>query len=468
MNLPKPIIKTPLEGFAIFALVGPSLIWAAEYIGSGEVILATRTGAILGPAILWSVVLGIFLKFWIGMSGANYTVRTGEGMIDMFSRIPGPKNLVVWIVLIIQFLSATISIGSIATAAGVFLNSMIPVSPALGGWIITIFCLIVVWSGTFNILKIIMSVFVLFIVIGVMYVAFAVLPEIDNLKDAFLFKIPVVPDWALNYEGISKNPWREILPLLGWGAGGFASQVWYSYWVLGAGYGAANERKFGEPADIERLKLLTVDDAKKIKGWGKVVNVDATVGMFIGVLVTSGFLIAGAGILNNQQLAPEGVKVATTLATIFSSKWGTVGGFIFMFSATIALVSTQIGQLAGWPRLLADAARICFPSIPNKFKWKTQYRAILLFFFLSNMLIVHTFGLKPVLLVQMSAVLDGLILTPLQAIWIAVGLYIVLPKMYQPDVAKILRPHWIYLIGLIVAFIVFGYFCIFQIPKILF
>jgi len=43
--------------------------------------------------------------------------------------------------------------------------------------------------------------------------------------------------------------------LLGWGAGGFASQVWYSYWVLGAGYGAAKGRKYGEPADI-LLELL--------------------------------------------------------------------------------------------------------------------------------------------------------------------------------------------------------------------
>jgi hypothetical protein len=40
-------IKTPPRGLAILALVGPSFVWAAEFIGSGEVILATRTGAIL-------------------------------------------------------------------------------------------------------------------------------------------------------------------------------------------------------------------------------------------------------------------------------------------------------------------------------------------------------------------------------------------------------------------------------------
>jgi len=99
-------IKIPPRGLAMFALVGPSMIWCAEYIGSGEVIIATRTGAILGTGVLWAIVLGILLKYWIGMSEARYTVCTGEGMIDMFDRIGGPKHWVVWTVLVIQLICA--------------------------------------------------------------------------------------------------------------------------------------------------------------------------------------------------------------------------------------------------------------------------------------------------------------------------------------------------------------------------
>jgi Mn2+/Fe2+ NRAMP family transporter len=138
-------IKIPPKGLAVLALIGPSFVWCAEYIGTGEVILATRTGAILGYSIIWAVVFGIFLKYWIGMCGARYTVCTGEGMIDMFDRIPGPSHWVVWIVLVVQFISATISIGSVASAAGIFLNSLIPISPYFGGWFVTIFSLLVVF-----------------------------------------------------------------------------------------------------------------------------------------------------------------------------------------------------------------------------------------------------------------------------------------------------------------------------------
>jgi hypothetical protein len=83
------------------------------------------------------------------------------------------------------------------------------------------------------------------------------------------------------------------------------------------------------------------------------------------------------------------------------------------------------------------------------------------------MVIIYTLGYQPVVLVKFSAILDGLLLTPLQAICIFIALYFVFPKFYQPDVARILKPHWIIAVGLIIAFLFFGYFCVYQIPNIL-
>ncbi|NIQ12748.1 MAG: hypothetical protein GWO08_09745, partial [Gammaproteobacteria bacterium] len=77
---------------------------------------------------------------------------------------------------------------------------------------------------------------------------------------------------------------------------------------------------------------------------------------------------------------------------------------------------TNVGQLAGWPRLLADATRICIPGFRKRFPWKTQFRIFLLIFVFTNMVIVYSLGFRPVFLVQLGAVLDGLLLTPLQAV----------------------------------------------------
>ncbi|MBN1482906.1 hypothetical protein EH223_13310 [candidate division KSB1 bacterium] len=460
------IITSPPRGLAILALVGPSFVWAAEFIGSGEVILSTRVGAILGPTVLWAIVVGVLLKFWIGMAGARYTVCTGEGMIDMISRLPGPKNWGVWITLVAQFAAGTISIGSLATAAGIFLHSLTGLSPMLSGWLVTIFALAIVWTDMFNILKMIMSFFVLVVILGVLYVAVKVFPDMGTFLKGFLFTLPEVPEWALTARGIHANPWREILPLLGWAAGGFASQVWYTYWIIGAGYGASAGRGYGQPADEHLLKNMSTALARKIKGWCHVVYTDASLAMVIGVVTTVGFLLAGAGVLGPNQLAPEGPEVATTLATIFSSRWGSFGGLIFMIAGACALIGTQIGQLAGWPRLLADTFRICFPSFNQRFEWKWQFRLFLGYFLLTNMVIVFSFGLKPVVIVKLSAILDGLLLTPFQALWVLLGLYVVMPKMLSAEAGKILRPHWIFAVGLMMAFLVFGYFCVFQMPFV--
>jgi Mn2+/Fe2+ NRAMP family transporter len=467
-------IKKAPVGLAILAMVGPSFIWAAEYIGTGEVILATRTGAILGVTILWAIVIGIFLKFWIGMSGARYTVCTGEGMMDMFDRMPGPRHWAVLVVLVVQFVAGTFSIGAVVTAAGVFVSSLLPAEifpefiaarlPGLCAWAVTFFAVVVVWSGVFNILKMVMSFCVLIIVVGVLYVAAHVFPAFSELLKSLSFSIPQVPAWAMS-QGIAADPWKEILPLLGWGAGGFASQVWYTYWVLGAGYGATAGRGYGRPADVPALGRMTGATAQKIKGWCKVLYADATVATVIGIVVTSSFFIAGAGILRPEQVAPEGPQVAFTLSKLFSSKWGQVGGFLFILAGAAAIVSTQIGQLAGWPRLLADSFRICIPGFNRKLSWKRQFRLFLLYFLCTNMIIVFTLGKEPVRLVRFSALLDGIVLTSLQAICVAVGLFLVMPKLLSAEAWKILRPSWVFAAGLFVAFAVFTYFCIFQLPS---
>ncbi len=461
-------IKKAPVGLAVFALVGPSMVWAAEYIGSGEVILATRTGAILGTTVLWAIVLGIFLKFWIGMSGARYTVCTGEGMIDMCDRVPGPRHWAVWIILVAQFASAAFSIGALATAAGVFVNSIIPIGASLSGWLVTFVAVGIVWSGVFNVLKIVMSFFVLIIVLGVLYVAGHVFPGFTEFVRSLAPNVPAVPEWAAAIEGVSRNPWKEILPLLGWGAGGFASQVWYTYWVLGAGYGAAAGRGYGRPADVPMLRNMSKEVAEKIKGWCRVLYVDSSLAMVIGIVVTGAFFIAGAGILRPVEIAPEGPQVAIKLSNLFSSRWGSAGGFLFMLAGAAALISTQIGQLAGWPRLLADSFRICIPGFGKKFAWKTQFRLFLLFFVCTNMILVFCFKERPVFLVQFAAILDGLLLTPLQAVWVGIGLFVVMPRLLSAEAFAVLRPNRAFAVGLIIAFLVFGYFCVVQIPSALF
>lgn len=464
--------KAPKGLLGFLLILGPSLIWCGEYIGSGEVILATRAGAIFGTVILWTIVIGIFFKFWIGLCAARYTVITGEGMVDLFTRVPGPKNWLVWIVLFGQAAAGICSIGAIATAAATFLDALLPMGNAFGdipwwGIIVVCFTVTITWTGGFKILKITMSILVGMVVIGVLYVALHCLPDINAImKGMFGFQIPEIPEWVSQQDESLKSKWSVILPLLGWAAGGFASQVWYTYWVLGAGYGMAKDREWGQRADEERLKKLTREDAQSLKPWLKAVAWDATVALIIGTGVTLAFMIAGAGVLGAQKILPGKSQLVETLSKVFSDRWSHIGGTLFILAGATAMISTQLGQLAGWPRLLADCVRNIFKGF-GRVAPKKQFRIFLTLFLVTNLLILSFFGKKPLLLVTMGSITDGLILVPLQALAVFWVIFFELKKMLSPEAWKLLKPRWYHAAGLFAAFAIFAYFCIFQVPSVL-
>ncbi len=460
--------KAPAGFWGVLLVLGPSLVWCGEYIGSGEVLNATRAGAALGPAVLWAVVFGIFLKYWIGLCGARYTVVTGEGMVDCFSRVPGPRNWLVAVVFFVQVAAGICSIGALATAAATFLQTLFPLGPngiLIWGAGVTAFAFFVALTGRFGLLKQLMALLVGIIVVGVLYVAAHSLPPFKQLLiDLFGFAVPPVPDWVRKTDPKITTAWAEILPLIGWAAGGFASQVWYSYWVLGAGYGMAQERSWGEKADEKRLAGLSEEEARSIRGWIRVVAWDATSALVIGSIVTGAFLIAGAGILRPARILPHGEQVAFELSRLFSEKWGSLGATLFLLAGSAAMISTQLGQFAGWPRLLADCARILFPVF-RSMKVQTRFRLFLILFILSNLLILALFGTQPVALVKLGSIFDGLLLVPLQAFAVLWGLFVAQRRLIPETCWPILKPRWYHALGLIVAFAAFTYICVFQVPA---
>jgi hypothetical protein len=171
-------------------------------------------------------------------------------------------------------------------------------------------------------------------------------------------------------------------------------------------------------------------------------------------------------LLNDPALAEnlEGPKLGLTLSLIFSTFWGRMGGILFILAGAAAMVSTQLGQLAGWPRLLADCLRLVNARF-RSLRSRTQFRLFLSLFLLTNLTIVAIFGTRPVFLVKLGSIFDGLLLVPLQALAIAWGLFWSQRRMLSPAAWTELRPRWYHAAGLVVAFLFFGYFCVFQVPA---
>jgi hypothetical protein len=292
-------------------------------------------------------------------------------------------------------------------------------------------------------------------IIGVGYVALKAVPHVSSvIEGLFGFQVPDVPQWAIVTGRVGANPWPEIVPIMGWAAGGFASQVWYTYWVLGAGFGMAKSRSYGQPADLTALKQMTGDTALKLRGWCRMVYTDATVALVIGMVATLSFMLAGAGVLGPRQVVPEGPHVAFDLANIFGAQWGKTGETLFILAGFAALFSTLIGQLAGWPRLLSDGYRICVPRF-GRLAWEKQFHFFLGLLLGVNFLITYALGLQPVKLVQTAAFIEGVLLVPLQAAAIFIVLYVVLPRALSEEARRILQPSQVFAVALIVSAVVY-------------
>ena len=73
---PDQIIDPPHSLGAIIRQIGPGLIIAANIVGSGELIMTTKTGAQAGISLLWLILLAGLLyltkkRIWSRLEGAH-------------------------------------------------------------------------------------------------------------------------------------------------------------------------------------------------------------------------------------------------------------------------------------------------------------------------------------------------------------------------------------------------------------
>lgn len=457
----KDEIREPPKGLMILTLVGPGLVWAAEYIGSGETTMGPRIGALFGVAYLWLIILTLILKYFVGLGAGYYTTITGEGAIDMFSRVPGPKNWLVWLVFIVQFCAAIASPSALAALAGTYGKGLIDVSPIVWAWGLTLFSALLGWIGRYEIIEKVMSVLVLLMVICVLAGSVMVAPP---FREYFALSFPEVPEWAIGAGDVSSNALMELLPLLGWAGGGFASMVWYSYWVQGKRYGLAQGEEFlnPRPARVEILQNLNVNDAKRLKGWTKVVTADATASLLMGSICITAFVTIAAGTLYHNKIVPTGSDIGITISMMLDSIYGSWARYFYLVGTICALTSTQIAHFSGWPRMLSDCLRVGIKR--KKIDMKKSYRSFIILMFFIDLIVIYTFGVQPYLLAKIASIWDGLIFFPLLCIVLIYALHSIIPKLISDESKKVLKPNRCLEAGLIAATIVFSIYVTLMLP----
>ena len=85
--------KEPPRGFgATLRHLGPGMILAGSIVGSGELIVTTKLGAVAGFTLLWFVLLSCLVKVVVQTELARHTIASGQTFLQVFNELPGPAG----------------------------------------------------------------------------------------------------------------------------------------------------------------------------------------------------------------------------------------------------------------------------------------------------------------------------------------------------------------------------------------
>lgn len=128
---PVDIVDPPRSIGLIVRQIGPGLIIAANIVGSGELIMTTKTGAQAGIALLWLILLGCVVKVFVQLELGRFAISNGETTLTSLNRVPGPRLFGVnWIVAfwVIMISTSTAQLGGIAGGVGQSLSLTFPIT----------------------------------------------------------------------------------------------------------------------------------------------------------------------------------------------------------------------------------------------------------------------------------------------------------------------------------------------------
>jgi Mn2+/Fe2+ NRAMP family transporter len=303
--------------------LGPGLLLAATGVGAGDLATGAITGSKVGLAVLWAVVVGAAMKWFLTEGLARFQLATGQTLLEGALLRVGRRAR--WLFLL-YLLPWSFFVGSaLVSACGVALHAAIPVfddastgkvvfgvASSLGGWAL-------VRASGFARFELLMRVLV-----GAMFattVATAALLVDDWGEVLAGLCVPRIPSAG---EG---DPVGWTVALMG-GVGGTLTVLCYGYWL----------RETGRDRP-DQLGLCRLDLA-------------------VGYAVTALFGIAMVVIGSGIEVEGSGAGLLVDLGDRLGLALGPAARAIFLAGACAAVLSSLLGVWQAVPYLFADFCQV--------------------------------------------------------------------------------------------------------------
>lgn len=308
----------------ILRFLGPGAIIASVTIGSGELVWASRSGAIFGTALMWAFLLAGIFKGLQVYASTRYITLTGEHPMTAWNNTP----LLRWwfpiiFIAIPTFFTMPILFSGISEIIGYYMLKLFNVAlpdTFIGSWTYREFAgnlaATIILGGCFLLsvltnLKVLerISIVVLAVLLLCLLIAVFILqPDILDIAQGMApGRIPDYEPWIFEkYADTigSHSKWEEMALYLTAVGGGTYDYLGY--------VGLIREKKWGlagkDVASLSDLKEAVKDNIqlKRAKTWIKAPLIDTSISFFLVTLVTLLFVIMGASVLHPIHEIPAG------------------------------------------------------------------------------------------------------------------------------------------------------------------
>lgn len=348
MTTPQSVAPNQRRG--LLTLIGPGLLVAATGVGAGDLATGAFSGAKLGVAVLWAVVLGATVKFVLNEGLARWQLATGTTVLEGTARHFGRVTIGLFLLYLIVW---SFFVGSaLMSACGVAAHAIAPLGEAaadkiLYGVLHSAVAVVMVWLGGYRLFEKVMSVCIAVMFLTVVSAAIAVQPDWSAVLMGIV--LPMIP--SADGAGL-----QWTVALMG-GVGGTVTVLCYGYWI----------REEGRTG---------LDDLKTCR-------IDLLTGYTMTALFGIGMVILGS------QLEVDGAKGASLIVILSDGlaeslgQAGPAARVAFLAGAWGAVFSSMLGVWQSVPYLFADSLSLLLGKQPDEIKRSLDtsspiYRAALL------------------------------------------------------------------------------------------
>jgi Mn2+/Fe2+ NRAMP family transporter len=355
LSPPPPLGTSRLRPFpGWLAALGPGIVWMALAQGSGELIWWPYLCAKYGLGFLVLLTPACLVQYPVTYAIGRYSALTGESVWRGFARVHPAFCLVLWVLMTVAFLW----FGAFASAGGTALARLVAWPPlddrgrALFWASATI--AVFAWAllrgeRTYALIEKVMWLVAVVTVLGLL--ASVTRPEIRGAWPEFLRALVVPAPLHRPFDAADAD--RVLTALTFAGLGGFWT-LFYSYWVLGKGMGAARDEIDGTGGVPPR------EDAALARRWSRALVVDAGIGIVGNWLTTLMTCFLAFAILLPGGVVPDEWRIASEQARFFELAWGTVGRAVFLVVAAAFLCDTWLSTADAVAKVHVEMIRLFF------------------------------------------------------------------------------------------------------------